>query len=361
MIGAMLAAGRVLAADVRGPKGQVIEPEIGRYPDEATEFQVYRLTDPSHTSTLPAGGATAITRNSGALLYCSDRTGSPQAFRMNLKTGEAQQLTDRKDLDGASMTLLPDGRSFCYFGGRTLYLSSVPTLRERPVYMVPEGWEAGPGLSATGDGARILFVERRDGGSRLRSVTLAQAAARTILESPSTLADPVERPQRAQILYRLGVGGLGLVSADGRGNTELKLAAGGIGPSHWSADGKTLIYLSFPEDHTQLNAIREYTPDVQTDKLLANTSQYVAFSPNRDTSVFVGASRNAASPAILILLRVTRRERILCEHRASRPDTVAPFFSPDAQRIYFQSDRHGKPAIYSLHVERLVERIEDTE
>jgi len=34
-------------------------------------------------------------------------------------------------------------------------------------------------------------------------------------------------------------------------------------------------------------------------------------------------------------------------------------FSPDAQRIYFQSDRHGKPAIYSLHVERLVERIDE--
>jgi Tol biopolymer transport system component len=33
-------------------------------------------------------------------------------------------------------------------------------------------------------------------------------------------------------------------------------------------------------------------------------------------------------------------------------------FSPDAQRVYFQSDHDGKPAIYCMHVERLVEKIE---
>ena len=35
-------------------------------------------------------------------------------------------------------------------------------------------------------------------------------------------------------------------------------------------------------------------------------------------------------------------------------------FSPDSQRIYFQSDRDGKPAIYGMHVDKLVEKT-DTE
>jgi oligogalacturonide lyase len=74
----------------------------------------------------------------------------------------------------------------------------------------------------------------------------------------------------------------------------------------------------------------------------------------------VGASRNAASPTILILLRGTRRELTLCEHKASHPETVAPVFAPDSQRIYFQSDRDGKPAIYCVHVEKLVEKTEGT-
>ena len=91
---------------------------------------------------------------------------------------------------------------------------------------------------------------------------------------------------------------------------------------------------------------------------MAKTSQFVHFGFNHDTSVFVGASANRASPNVLMLLRVTRRELALCEHKASRPETVTPMFSPDSQRIYFQSDREGKPALYCMHVERLVEPIE---
>jgi oligogalacturonide lyase len=59
---------------------------------------------------------------------------------------------------------------------------------------------------------------------------------------------------------------------------------------------------------------------------------------------------------VLILLRLTRRELTLCEHKASQPALCAPQFSPDSQRIYFQSDRDGKPALYCIHVERLVEK-----
>ena len=92
--------------------------------------------------------------------------------------------------------------------------------------------------------------------------------------------------------------------------------------------------------------------DIGTAKLFAS------FGFNRDSSVFVGASGNAASPVVLILLRVTRRELTLCEHRASDPSAVAPQFSPDSQRIYFQSDREGKPAIYCMRVEKLVEKTE---
>jgi oligogalacturonide lyase len=133
-----------------------------------------------------------------------------------------------------------------------------------------------------------------------------------------------------------------------------------VGPVNWAPDGKTLLYLNFPEDRTQLNTIREHTPDTNTDKVVAKTSQFVAFGYNRDSSVFVGASRNPGSPDVLLLLRVTRRELTLCEHKASHPERVAPIFSPDSQRIYFESDMHGKPAIYDMHVEKLVEKT-DTE
>jgi oligogalacturonide lyase len=348
---------RALADEPRGTKGQVFESEWKRYSDPSTELEVYRLTDPAYTSTLPAYSNRVISRNSAFLIFCSDRTGTPQAFRMDLKSGETRQLTDAKDLDGASLNLLPDGRSFCYFAGRTLCVASFSNLREREIYSIPDGWERSPGLCVGADSAHVLFVESRNEGSRLRSVPLSRGEPRTVLETPLLLSDPMERPLRGQILYREPGQALGLVGSDGRQNRRLKLAAGGIGPATWAASGRSLLYLNFPDDPKQLNAIREYFPDDDTDKLVARTSQYVHFGFNRDTSVFVGASRNVASPVILILLRVTRRELTLCEHKASHPETVAPMFSPDAQRIYFQSDRDGKPALYSMHVERLVEKI----
>jgi len=91
---------------------------------------------------------------------------------------------------------------------------------------------------------------------------------------------------------------------------------------------------------------------------VARTSQFAHFGCNTNTSVFVGASQNRAAPHILILLRLTRRELSLCEHRASNPAMVAPIFSADSQQIFFESDRDGKPAIYRIHVEKLVEETE---
>jgi oligogalacturonide lyase len=339
-------------------KGGTFSSPPYRYADPTTEFQVERLTDPSYSSWLPAFYNRALARNNSSLLFCADRSGSPQAFQLNLKNGETRQLTDTQELDASSLTLTPDNRSFCYFAGRSLCTSALGTLHDRELYSIPEGWERCEGLSVGPDGTHASFAERHADGSRLRMVTLAQGVAHTVIEVPFAMSDPLPRPMRAQILFRQGGQGLWMVNADGSQKRQLKLAAGRVGPANWSPDGKTVLYLNFPDDTTQLNAIREYTPDAGTDKLVAKTSQFVHFGYNRDTSVFVGASRNKSSPTVLILLRVTRRELTLCEHKSSQPDTVAPIFSPDSQRIYFQSDRDGKPAIFGIHVERLVEKIE---
>jgi oligogalacturonide lyase len=319
-------------------------------------MDVYRLTDPAWSSTMPAYYNRGIARSSGWMLFCCGRGGSPQAFHMDLKNGETRQLTEAEGLDGASIALLPDDRSFCHFAGRSLHIVNLVTPRERKLYEVPEGWERGVGMSVSPDGTHAASVERRGEAWRLRMVALSNGAARTVLEAPVEMSDPIARFRRAQILYRQADQALWLVDSDGKQNRRLKLAAGRVGAANWAPDGKTILYLNIPEDRTQLNAIREYTPDTESDKLVAKTSQFAHFGFNRDTSVFVGASRNAASPTVLILLRATRRELTLCEHKASHPETVAPEFAPDSQRIYFQSDREGKPALYCMHVEKLVEK-----
>ena len=135
----------------------------------------------------------------------------------------------------------------------------------------------------------------------------------------------------------------------------MKTGPGNTGEALWIPSGRTFVYLHIPEDPKELITLREHAPDEGTDTLLAKTSQFVSASPNADASVFAGASRSRASAYVLILLRAARRELTLCEHRASDPGMVQPVFSPDSQNVSFVSDRHGKPAIYQVHVGRFVE------
>jgi oligogalacturonide lyase len=342
----------------RAATGVLLDPDWHRYSDPTTEFDVYRLTNPAYTSFMPAWYGRAISRRSGFVLFASDRAGSTQAFRMDLKSGQWRQLTNAAALDGETISLTPDERGLCYFDGASLRTMSFAGPRDREIYSIPGEWKRTAGAHFSADGQRAAFAETQGAGSRLRLVTLARGAAETVTEANFSITHAIIHPRRAQILYRQGDEALWLVNIDGRQNRKLRLADGHIGPARWSPDGRTVLYLHLPDDRTQLHAIREHVPDQNLDRLVAKTSQFAHFGFNADSSVFVGASQNKASPTILLLLRITRRELTVCEHRASDARGVAPVFSPDSQRIFFQSDRDGKPAIYMVRVDKFVEKTE---
>ena len=338
-------------------KRTVFPSAVKKYEDPTTELDVFRLTSPEHSSTLPAYYNRTIARNNGWLIFCCDRNGSPQAHRFEVKSGETRELTDAQDLDGSSLTLTPDNRWLAYFAGRQLFLSPM-TGRGRQLYQIADGWERCDGMTVGPDGTHATFGERQGGKSRLLMMPLVQGPVRTVVEVPFALSHPIMRPMRAQVLFRQGDEALWMVNSDGTQKRQLKLAAGKVGPANWVADGKALLYLSIPEDRMQITTIREHVPDTNADTLVAKTSQYAHFGFNQPATVFAGACRSAASPTILIMLRNTRRELTLCEHKASHPEMTAPRFSPDTQRLYFQSDRDGKPAIYGLHLEKFLEKTE---
>ncbi len=331
-------------------KGRLVPSEARRYSDPATELEVTRLTDPAHTSVLPASGQRVIGKRSGFLLYASDRGGSLQAYRMDLKSGESRQLTDAGALDAGSLTLLPDDRGFCYVDGASLKQVLFSGMRERELYR----GEPGGLLSVSDDGAHAVLAE----GQRVRLIATSTGAATLLADAGSPVTFLLTRPKRTQVLYFRKDGAAWLVNFDGQQNRPLKMEAvrqAGAGVVQWIPSGRTFLYLRLPEDTTQLNSLREHTPDENADVELGKTSQFVQFGVNGDSSVMVGASRSKASPAVLLWLRAARREFTLCEHRASDPRTVSPIFSPNSQNIFFQSDRHGKPAIYRMRVDKLVE------
>ena len=338
-------------------KNRVLPSAASRYADPSTEFTVLRLTDPAHTSRLPAPYARAISRKSNALLFASDLSGRFEAYHMDLKNGQSHQLTEAEDLDPASLNLLPDDRGFCWLEGNRVMTTALSHLKPREIYRIPDGFERGEGFCVAEDGQYAALIEKKNSRQRLMLIHLTDGSSQKLAEGDQEMRDPIARPKRASVLYRSS-GAVWLVNYDGQQNYQLHLADGEDGPALWSPDGRAVLYLNFPADPHKLRNIREFIPDMNSDKMLANTTQYAQFSCNADGSVFVGASSSKASPHVLLLVRTVKRELTLCEHRASDPRMVAPIFAPNSQHVYFNSDQHGKPAIYSIAIEKLVEETE---
>ena len=352
---ALLASCSLLRLPAASPRGAVFPSEISRYRDPSTDFEVARLTDPAHSSYLPDYYCTFISRKRDLLIYASDRAGSLQAFRMDVGSGQNRQLTEAVDLDAATLRLLPDGKHFAYFDGRSLRRASLRDFRSRLLYEIPEGYHRGEGFSISANGKHATLVETAGERSRIRLLDLRRRKAFTVIETEGFLRHPAPRPKRTGILYRGPEGALWTVSYDGDKKLRLRTAPGRIGQAIWSRSGDSVLYLSYPAGRAKPNELRELSADTSQDRLIAKTSRFVHFGSNRNASVFVGASGGGATPHILLLVRAGGRELTLCEHRASDAARVRPMFSPDSRRIYFQSDRDGKSSIYTMIVEAFVE------
>ncbi|HEY2842329.1 MAG TPA: oligogalacturonate lyase family protein [Bryobacteraceae bacterium] len=337
-------------------KGALLPSAVVRYADPTTEFPVFRLTDPEHRSVLPPHYARAVSRKGNFLVFATDATGSMQACRLDLKTGQARLLTEAEDFDPACLALSGDDRTLCYVDGGRLFASGLTSLRPRPVYQSRDGYQI-TALSLAEDGLFAGLVEKNGSHYRLQSIRMMDGAATVLAEADEEIADPVPRPRRASMLYRRA-GGLWLANLDGKQNYRLRLADGQAPAATWSPDGRSVLYLNVPADAHKLRNLREFTPDTNEEKAVSDTTQYACFERNADASVFVGASGSKASPHVLLLVRAVRREFTLCEHRASDPAAVAPIFSPNSQNVFFCSDQHGKQAIYRIALEKLVEETE---
>jgi oligogalacturonide lyase len=336
----------------------IIPSQSRKLRDPATEFEITRLTDPAYNAWLVPPHARSIVSRNGALLYCSDRSGSMQAYRLELKSGESRLLTSASQMDRTTVTYLPNERTICYFDRNTL----VATMgsRTRTVYEIEEGWERTPALVFTEDGNHVLVGERRGDKRRLRLITIARGTASPVIEIDEEITFVRSRPRRASLLYGRP-DSLWLVDYTGENHRKLRTLAGSPAQALWAADGKSFTYLRIPESETELHDMREHTPDANEDKRIAATSQFVTFSRNSDASVFAGVSRNRPSPYILLLLRVAHRELTVAEHRARDPRQVTVLFTPNSQRLLWHTDREGKSAIYTLPVEKFVEETEVSE
>jgi len=355
-------------------RGRTVPSVAVKYLDPATEFVVVRVTDPQYNSLLPSGGTRPLT--SRAMLYASDMTGKWDAFRMDLRTFESRQLTDAEGLDPQSVSRQPGEKGFWHFAEGRLFETNFASGKTREIYRTPDEFEKMPGVAYGDDGRAAVIVEKGANSQRLRLLDLMRGTAQTLFETglengldadavgtsgratdDNLMCDPLVRPKHASTLYRTGTEWW-LADFTGGKKQRLALAEGTALQCQWTSDGHSVLYLNRPKDAAKLAEMRELVPETGMDTMLAKTSQFVRFFANPDASVFAGASGSKASPYILLLARTVKREFTLAEHRASDPRMVAPMFTPNSQSLLFHSDRHGKPAIYWMAVEKFVSETE---
>lgn len=330
--------------------------EWRKYLDPATEFEVVLLTDPEFESVYPGPPALAVDRRSRTLLYASRRTGHWQPWILDLTTGSTQLLGTRPGFVKETLSLSASGREAIFADGELLLAVQLSNLRARPLVSLRPGAEwAGP-VAPSADGTCLLYVEKREGRWHVMRLPLPRGVPAEVSESAEPVLEAAPNPRRAMVLWRTTGGALEVAALDGSLRRRLETPPGRVLEAHWSPDGQGVVYLHEPEGPNARTAIREQALDSREDRLVAPTSQFGRFVRNANGSVFLGASRSLASPLVLVLLRINRREFSLCEHRASDVNLVTPVFTPDSQKILFVSDRMGKPAIFMMNVEKLIEK-----
>jgi oligogalacturonide lyase len=328
-------------------------PSVGefvRFADPATENPVVRLTDPRSDSVLPSADRRFVSTRERFLLFSSNRTGAFCPFQVDLRTGALRQLTETAQLQTRSLSL--DGRErILHFidGGRLQVLN----IANKKVETVTEGVS---GFSAAPAGTD-LFAIRNGKLERLAEGKSAELAEDVAAGDISTGC--LARPNSSGCLFVRETGDIREFWHAGAGRPVL-LVKGQISNPFWAPDGQTILFLrEVPKETAVVSEIHEVPVAADGmpggERFVSPTSQFACFAPNGDGSVFVGASRGRAQPDIVLLLRASKREMMLCEHRAKQPAMVSPVFSPDSRRVYFESDRQGKTAIYSVNVELLVE------
>lgn len=319
--------------------------EFVRYPDPVTENIVVRLTYPSSSSVLPAPTNHFVSLRERFLVFSSDRTGKLAPFRLDLRSGVLKQIAETSRLEPRSLALDARERILYFIDGGALRSAGLSNRRDDRVIL-----EDGVTAFALGPAPGEFLVIQDGALKRLtgnRWQTLVDSVSTDCLLQPGGKGCMFSRESNGSAYWYLSL----------LGNPKpVLLATGAFSNPFWSRDGLSLLFLRAMENKAiQTSEIHAINPVTREEQCVAPASQVAAFAPNSDDSVFVGASRSKAQPHIVLMLRSPHRELTLCEHRAKDPASVSPVFSPDSRRVYFESDRDGKTAIYSVNVERLVE------
>ncbi len=387
----MLTAGLLLPGFARAAgRGSRVEHGETKVVDELTERSLSRLTDPNVLYHLPHYHHRFLSANNRFLILAGEVGGTRQLHYYDLRRHRTTQLTAGSGIFPYSATLDDEERQMFFLQGDALKRTSMKGRGEHPMARCPRGWQFTGHMSVSAGARTAAVVEMREEDHRddpaeqfaarpqcrIRVIDLVTGKDQIVVTERAWLVHPQLRPGRQELLYgHEGPVGdvedrLRWIGIDGKDGEPIRSAKGGrTDRGYWSPGGEEVRFVHYPDDSLRGATICSVVPETGEERSIARCSAFGWMDENVDGSAFVGASRRPSGPNIYVLFPRLEREITLCEHGASgkpypvagtdgmdydcaRPETV---FSADSQWVYFVSDREGKPALYRMQVEDLVE------
>ncbi len=374
------------------------------YIDENTGTEVMRLTDPTRVSHHMYFYNRMTTKDGSKLLYCTKIKEDRQLYLMDLKSGEALQLTEGEGLDDYGGVISADDKFIFYQQKQGIFRLNLSTLEKELVYLVPEGYSGG-GWGMSEDNGYLAIVEtkidslpeRQKGGNwdffaitcqakphcRIVYVDLKTGGYHTVVEEDCWFGHAQIRPGDPNTIlfchegpYDLIDARLWVVQSDGSNYRCLKEQPSDLIITHefWIPDGSKIAYVYRETTGDKIENIRLINPDTMEEEILMPCSPYAHFICDKKYNYMVGDAQGSDVPIHLLNLAENendnemkndfiylvdvgmKTERKLCYHGTSwsavhgspQDSHPHPCFTEDNRHVIFVSDREGKPCIYMI-------------
>ena len=125
------------------PAGGMVSCRFSRYQDPFTGREVTRLTDPRYLSHHMYFYNRMTTEDGRRILICMQREEGRQLYLLDLKSGEALQLTEGTEPDDYSGQIEAGDRAVFYVQDGTFWRQDIASGTRRRLYSPPEGWRMG--------------------------------------------------------------------------------------------------------------------------------------------------------------------------------------------------------------------------
>jgi oligogalacturonide lyase len=371
-------------------RGTRIEHDETELVDDLTGRSLSRLTDPAVLHHLPHYHHHFLSKNNRFLILGGEADGTRQIHYYDLRRNRSTQLTEGTGTLAYSATLDEAEEQVFFLQGDALKRTSLKGRGEHAMFRCPSGWRFTGHMSLSADARSAAVVEMREDDSRddpaeqfagrpqcrIRLIELESGRDEVVVTERAWLVHPQFRPGRRELLYgHEGPVGqvadrLHWIGVDGKGGAPIRSKKSGrTERGYWAPDGSEVRFVHYPDESLRAATICGLVPETGAERRIAGCSAFGWMHENVDGSALVGASRRPSGPNIYVLFPRLDREITICEHGASgksypvagsdgtdyecaRPET---FFSTDSRWVYFVSDRDGKPAVYRMDVEDLVE------